>query len=93
MVSPDDVAMTLAVIGAMKKISKTRILDYVRSHPRAHVRDFSKEFLGGMLLKSTGGTQRAYYAVDWRLRRARRLLGYPPIQGHQSSADRRNQGP
>jgi len=73
---PDEVAITRAVIGAMRKFPKTRLLDFVREHPQATVRDFSESFLGGLSLGSSL-TYHAYMIVYGRLYRARKELGLP----------------
>ena len=63
----------------MAKFPKSQLLDYVREHPTARVRDFSEVFLDGLLLASTGGTGRGYEAVNRHLEWARRKLHLAPL--------------
>ena len=85
MVSPEDVATTIAVMRVMKRFPRPRLADFVLANPTARVKDFCSEFLGGVVLKSSGGTRRAFCAIDFSLRRVRKELGIPPLQGHRPS--------
>lgn len=75
----EEYRITRAVIDVMKRIPQSRVIDFVRVHPLARVKDFSAVYLSGMVLESKGGTTRAYQAVNNRLQRARRAAGLPKL--------------
>ena len=63
-VSQSDVQLTLAILGVMRRFTNQRVQAFVRLNPRANVRDFSREFLSGIVLESKGTHYQAYQAVD-----------------------------
>jgi hypothetical protein len=77
-VSRKDVTTTLAVMGALRTISPTRILGIVQASPEITVVEFCESYLAGLRPKCYGGTRRAYSAVYSRLWRARRRLDLLP---------------
>lgn len=74
-VSEEDLRLTRAVRQGIRGISLTDLGAYLATNPNGTVHDVCRDLLGGLAIKSTGGTSRAYMAVYHRLRRARKRLG------------------
>lgn len=72
--SADDLAVTLAIIGAIKSIDRRNLLDYVSRRPNAPAAEVARDLLGIQRLPAYGPQQRAYQAMKDRIRRARDTL-------------------
>lgn len=59
-------------------LSESQLVAIIRAHPDITVHAFGDLYLGGIRLKDSGGTRRAYEAIYRRLRRARKKVEASP---------------
>jgi hypothetical protein len=77
-ITKGDAAVVVAVRGALERLDRGRLDEFLKAQPGAQVQDVANAMLGGVVLEKSGPTGRGYDSVYDQLLAARRRLGLPP---------------